>query len=54
MESEEQVQNNGPSNALYDRVMDPQSYQYPELALVSDAFKETLIGSMTKRAACSL
>lgn len=41
------------SNSVYDPAYDLSGYQYPDLSLVSDEFKRTLVASMAKRDTCS-
>jgi S-DNA-T family DNA segregation ATPase FtsK/SpoIIIE len=41
------------SNSVYDPAYDLSGYQYPDLSLVSDEFKRTLVSSMPKRDGCS-
>lgn len=53
MEEPEQVSEKDLSNSVYNPALDLSSYEYPELSLVPDEFKRTLVAAMAKRQFCS-
>ena len=53
MEQQEPSEPKDLSNSVYDLAYDLSGYQHPDLSLVSDEFKQSLVSSMPKRGGCS-